>query len=212
MKHGMPRKRSVLGAAVALLYVSGTIVSLDLYCSPAGVRVAFRQVAQGEVSPEPNRRALLSLGTQRRIGENAVTVSVEFAPPEKAQAGQIRVEIEFPAGPWRFEKVVAPSRSSLEISAKQRGEERETPEGAKERTMVLSLVVSADRGTIPAGTIGELRFALDQAETSEPIPLAIREWEISHREDQPSRHQPMLEPPSGDSGMNPSTGCFFFAH
>ncbi|MBI2820233.1 MAG: hypothetical protein HYX73_09665 [Acidobacteria bacterium] len=208
----MPRTRSVMATALALLYVSGTIVSLDLYSLPAAVRVAFRQVAQGEVLPESNRRAVLSLGTQKRIGENAVTVSVEFAPSEKAQAGQIRVEIEFPASPWRFEKVVAPSRSSLEISVKQRGEERETPEGAKERTRVLSLVVSASRGTIPAGTIGELRFALDQAETSEPILLAIREWEISRREHQPSRHRPMLEPPSGDSGMNPVTGCFFFTH
>jgi hypothetical protein len=175
-------------------------------------RSAFRQQAQAEGSPERRRQDAIGLGEQQRTGRDEIAVAVEFVASDQALPIRIRTEIELAEGPWRFQKAEAPRGSSHKVTVRQRTEERETPEGKKERARVLSLVVSAPRRAIPAGTIGVLRFELDQAGNTEPIPLTVREWEISRRENQSPRHQPMLEPPSGDSGMDPVAGCFFFAH
>ena len=196
-----------MGLWLALACVVGAIPSLNPRLASAAPGGARRQELPAEAEA-----LVLRLGTQTRTGSKAVTIPLEFAPPERDRTTQIRVEIQIAEGPWRFKKAAAPRGSSLKISVKQRREERAKPGGEKERSTVLALIISAGKGPIPPGTVCEVLLSLDQPESSERIPLVIREWELSRLEEQSSRPAPTLEPPLAEPPGNPSMGCFFFAH
>ncbi|MBI4479477.1 MAG: hypothetical protein HY651_05600 [Acidobacteria bacterium] len=201
------RPLSQMGVWLAMACVLGAIPSLNPRLASAAPGGARRQDLPAEADA-----LVLRLGTQQRTGSKAVAVPLEFAPREQDRTTQIRVEIQIAEGPWRFQKAAAPRGSSLKISVKQRREERLKPGGEKERSTVLSLIISAGKGPIPQGTVCELSLSLDQSESSERIPLVIREWEISRWEAQSSTPAPALEPPLAEPPGNPSMGCFVFAH
>ena len=211
MEHFCAAKRRIAWPGLVLLSGFGAIciVAAPMAAAPRG---AFPRQAQAEDSPERSRGEALSFGKQQRTKRNEITVSLEFASSEQQLPNRIRAEIEFGEGPWRFEKAEAPPGSSLKIAVKQRGEERENPPDGIGRFTVLSVELAAGKGTIPAGSAGELVFSLQPPESVETIPLVLREWEVSRAAEQAPQHPPMLEMPSGEPGMNPSAGCFFFTH
>ena len=176
--------------------------------------MAFRAAATSPAQ-EPDAGAAaapahpqLRLGPQRRSGKDAVAVPVELVLPGGAKVHAIRTEIELGSGPWKFRKADKPSGSDLKVSVRQRPQERPTLEGGKEKVAAISLSVSGGEPGLPAGAVAVLNFSLQNPESG-PLPLTIRETEFVQ---DTAAHTPMLEPPSKDTPVNPTAGCFFFAH
>ena len=167
------------------------------------------QSAQGPVRDAAPR---LVLGEPVQAGRDQVAVPVHFSPAEGERVGQIRAEIIVPEGPWRFRKVEVSKGSSLKSSARQQREERNDPQGNKQRVSVILLSLSAGRNAINSGQIAQLYFSLERPDAPISIPLAIRSFQTMPPEPERARDEPVLEPPPADPPMNPAPTCFFFAH
>lgn len=193
----------VLELALGAIFIAGGRMA------PATLAAAGLPV-QVDHSTEGSRSAELRLGKQQRTRSNEITVTLEFDAAQEQPPNRIRATIEFAEGPWRFVKAQEPGPSSLKISVKKRSEERRMPEGVRRRITVLGVEVSAGNGTIPAGSVGELVFSVRGPDSVERIPLVLREWESVHATEHAP--PPMLAPPPGEPGLNPSAGCFVFSH
>jgi hypothetical protein len=150
----------------------------------------------------------LRLGSQQRSSKDVIAVPLELVLPDGAKVHWVRTEIELGSGPWKFRKADKPQGSDLKVSVRQRTQQRPTVGRGREKVTAISISVSSGEQGLPAGAVAVLNFSLENRESG-PLPLTIRESEFVQNA---SAHTPMLEPPSKDTPVNPTAGCFFFTH